>query len=103
LQNDLKLKGRLLLAKNAVATGHITRVEHHGDSLMLGLRFDEIEAPGVRARPLLKLDELISADHVPARAKYVLSGVRPGEGILTLGVGRTRLNRGLLMNWSTER
>jgi hypothetical protein len=104
LQNDLKSKGLLLLSRNAIASGHITRVEHHGDSLMVGLRFDELEAPGVRARPLLKLDELISADQVPARASYVLSGVRPGEGIiLSLGIGRTRLNRGLLMNWSTQR
>jgi hypothetical protein len=103
LQNDLKSKGRVLLPKNAMATGHITRVEHHGDAVMLGLRFDEIEAPGIRAHPRLRLDEMISADRVPARASYVLSGVRPGEGILTLGVGHTRLNRGLLMNWSIQR
>jgi hypothetical protein len=103
LQNDLKSKGRVLLPKNAMASGHITRIERHGDAVMLGLTFDELEAPGIRARPQLKLDQLISADQVPARARYVLSEVRPGEGILTLGVGRTRLNRGLLMNWSTQR
>lgn len=103
LQNDLKAKGRLLLSRNAIASGHITWMEHRGDSFVIGLRFDEIEAPGVRARPLLKLDQLISADQVRARAQYALSAVRPGEGILTLGVGRTRLNRGLLMNWSTQR
>ncbi len=103
LQNDLKLKGRLLLSRNAVASGHITRIEHHGDSLVVGLRFDELEAPGLIARPQLKLDQLISADLVPSRARYMVSAGRPGEGILTLGVGRTRLNRGLLMNWSTER
>jgi hypothetical protein len=105
LQNDLKSKGRVLLPKNAIASGHITRVEHRSDSLVVGLRFDELEAPGVRARPLLRLDDLMIAnpDRVPARARYVLSAVRPGEGILTLGVGRTRLNRGLLMNWSTQR
>jgi len=103
LQNDLKLKGRLLLSRNAIASGHITRVEHHGDSLVLGLTFEELEAPGIIARPRLRLDELINADRVPARARYVLSEVRSGEGILTLGVGRTKLNRGLLMNWSTQR
>jgi hypothetical protein len=105
LQNDLTSKGRVLLPKNAIASGHITRVEHRSDSLVVGLRFDELEAPGVRARPLLRLDDLMIAnpDRVPARARYVLSAVRPGEGILTLGVGRTRLNRGLLMNWSTQR
>jgi hypothetical protein len=102
LQNDLKSKGRLLLSRNAIASGHITRIEHHSDSLVIGLRFDEIEAPGVRAQPRLRLDQLISADQVPARAR-VESAVRPGEGIFTLGVGRTRLNRGLLMNWSTQR
>jgi hypothetical protein len=105
LQNDLKLKGRLLVPKNATAAGRITRVEHRGDSLVVGLTFDELEAPGVRARLLLRLDDLTLADpdRVPARARYVLSAVRPGEGILSLGVGRTRLNRGLLMNWSTQR
>ena len=103
LQNDLKSKGRLLLARSAIASGHITRVEHHGDSLVVGLRFDELEAPGLIARPRLKLDELFNADRVPARARYVLSEVRPGEGILSLGIGRTKLNRGLLMNWRTER
>jgi hypothetical protein len=105
LQNDLKLKGRVLLPKNAIASGHITRVEHRGESLVVGLSFDELEAPGVRARPRLRLDDLMVADpdRVPARARYVLSAVRPGEGILSLGVGRTRLNRGLLMNWSTQR
>jgi hypothetical protein len=103
LQNDLKSKGRLLLARSAIASGHITRLEHHGDSVVLGLRFDELDAPGIMARPLLRLDELISADRIPARGRYVESGVRPGEGLLTLGVGRARLNRGLLMNWSTQR
>jgi len=103
LQNDLKSKGRVLLSRNATASGRITRVEHHGDWLVLGLRFDELEAPGIIAHPRLKLDELITADRVPARAQYVVSTVMPGEGIVSLGVGRTRLSRGLLMNWSTQR
>jgi hypothetical protein len=105
LQNDLKSKGRLLLSRNALASGRITRVEHRADSLVVGLTFEELEAPGVRARLLLRLDDLRIADagRVPDRTLYVLSAVRPGEGILSLGVGRTRLNRGLLMNWSTQR
>jgi len=103
LQNDLKLKGRLLLSRNAIASGHITRVVHRGDALVVGLTFDELDAPGMIARPRLRLDEMITADRVPARERYVLPAIRPGEGILTLGVGRTKLNRGLLMNWSTQR
>jgi hypothetical protein len=105
LQSDLKSKGRLLMSRNAVASGRITRVEHRADSLVVGLTFEALEAPGVRARLLLRLDDLTVADpdRVPARARYVLSAVRRGEGLLALGVGRTKLNRGLLMNWSTQR
>jgi hypothetical protein len=101
LRNNLKVKGRLLLPKNAIATGHITRVERHSQSLMLGLIFDELEAPGVRAQLRLRLDDVASTDRVLPRERYLQSALRPGEGILPLAVGRVHLNRGLLMNWST--
>jgi hypothetical protein len=68
---------------------------------MLGLIFDELEAPGVRAQLRLRLDDVASTDRVLPRERYLQSALRPGEGILPLAVGRVHLNRGLLMNWST--
>lgn len=102
LQNDLRWKGRLLMPKGAVATGRLMRTERHSDGVMVGVIFDELNAPGLRARPSLRLDEVMTADHIPARGRYLMTPRRPGEGVLAFGVGRGKVNRGLLMNWSTE-
>lgn len=102
LYNDLKWKGRLLMPKNAIATGRIVRLERHSDGMMIGVIFEELNAPGLRARPFLKLDEVASADRLPPRARYLIAPLQPGEGVISLAPGRGKLNRGLLMNWSTE-
>jgi hypothetical protein len=103
LTNDLKEKGRLLIAKGAIATGRITRIERHSEANMLGITFDGLQGEGVRARLQLRLDDVMSADHVAAKFRYVMSPAQPGEGIIPMGTGRTKLNRGLLMNWSIQR
>jgi hypothetical protein len=103
LVNDLKSKGHVLIPKNAIATGRIMRIERHSEAVMVGLRFDEIEAPGVRSQLHLRLDDVMNADHLAGKFRYLLSPLNPGEGVLPLGPGRGKLNRGLLMNWSTQR
>ncbi len=102
LQNDAKSKGRVWMAKNAMASGRITRIERHSDTIMVGLTFDEIESTGVHARLHLKLDRVSMSDHITPRSNYLLKPVAPGEGIVPMISGHTRLNRGLLMIWSTE-
>ncbi len=103
LQNDLKAKGRLLIAKGAIATGHITRIERHSEATMLGLSFDELQGEGVRTRLSVKLDQIMNPDRIAPVGRYLLAPRQPGEGIVPLGPGRGHVNRGLLMNWSTER
>ena len=102
LQNDLKWKGRVLMPKGAVATGRLMRIERHSDSVMVGVTFDELDAPGLRAKPSLRLNDVMTADHIAARGRYLTAPIKSGEGILPLAAGRVKLNRGLLMNWSTE-
>ena len=102
LQSDAKSKGRVWMAKNAMASGRITRIERHSDTIMVGLTFDEIESTGVHARLHLKFDHVPLSDHINPRSNYLLKPAAPGEGIIALAAGHTRLNRGLLMIWSTE-
>jgi hypothetical protein len=102
LQSDAKTKGHVWIAKNATASGRITRIERHSDTIMVGLTFDEIESTAVHARLHLKLDRVSLSDHISPRSNYLLKPVAPREGIIPLVAGHTRLNRGLLMIWSTE-
>ncbi len=102
LQSDAKSKGRVWIAKNAVASGRIMRIERHGDSTMVGLTFDEIESPAIHAHLHLTLERVSMSDHITPRNNYLLKPAAPGEGIIPMLAGHTRLNRGLLMIWSTE-
>ena len=102
LENDLKSKGRILIAKSAAVSGRVTRLEAHSDFMMVGLMFDEIESPAAHARVRLRMVSVALADHVSARGNYLLAPVVAGEGIIPVRAGRTHLNRGLLMSWSTE-
>jgi hypothetical protein len=102
LRNDAKSKGRVWIPKNALASGRITRIERHGDSTMVGLTFDEVQSPAVHARLHLRLEQVALSDHLNPRSNYLLKPAAPGEGIVPLVAGHTRLNRGLLMIWSTE-
>jgi hypothetical protein len=102
LQSDAKSKGRVWMAKNALVSGRITRIERHSDNTMVGLTFDEVESAGSHARLHLRLDRVAVSDHITPRSNYLLKPAAPGEGIIPLIAGHTRLNRGLLMIWSTE-
>jgi hypothetical protein len=103
LQNDLKWKGRVLIPKNAIASGRIVRIERSSDVVTIGMMFDELNAPGLRARPVLRLDEVVSTDRsFPPLRPRITTHLQPGEGVIPLAPGRAKLNRGLLMNWSTE-
>jgi hypothetical protein len=102
LQNDLKVKGSVLLAKNAVATGRLTRLEHHDDHILLGLMFDELDLPAVRAHARLKMLGVFGADRITSRRNYALAPLKPGEGVIPIAGGVKRVTHGLTMLWSTE-
>jgi hypothetical protein len=103
LQNDLKSKGHVLVPKNATVSGRLTRLERHSDYLMLGLTFDELESPGVRAHARMQMFGVYGADRIPyPRNNYLLSERKPEEGIIPVSIGRKRLSHGLTMLWSTQ-
>jgi hypothetical protein len=102
LDHDLKYKGQLLVPKGAVATGRVTRLEREDTLTVVGLEFSELESAGVHARLQLKLESLPGLDAGAPRNRVVFRrDPGPGEGLVPLRSGRTRLARGLLMYWRT--
>lgn len=103
LENDIKQRGRVLFAKGAVAVGRITRLEHRDSDLVVGLEFFELQAADARARLNLRLQQVAGSEFLhPRPDRAVLPAARPGEGIIPLREGRTRLNRSMLMFWRTN-
>jgi hypothetical protein len=102
LQNDLKSKGHIWIAKGATVSGRITRIVQLSDFMVVGLMFDEIESPLAHAHARLTMTSVALVDHLPPSAKPIQSTRAGGEGVIPIPSGRTYLNRGLLMNWSTE-
>jgi len=104
LDNDLKQKGRMLVAKGATVTGRVTRLEKHSDYNELGLEFIEAEGAGVRARFTGKLDSIpqswFLAPAVTLRHIQVHHAA-PGESILILKGGRVHVIRGTAIFWRT--
>lgn len=103
LESDVKQKGRVLFLKGAIAHGRITRLDHHDGFTILGLEFSELESGGVRAPLNLRLDDVAGSEFLNSPPNLVVAPApRPGEGIIPLGSGRNRLNRGILMFWRTS-
>lgn len=101
LRSDLKHKGRLLFPKGAVATGRITRLERHEAFTVLGIEFSELASPGLEARLLATLEQVVGAQFTAPPGRNPLPAPAPGEGIIPLRTGHTRVPRGTLMLWRT--
>jgi hypothetical protein len=104
LASDVKIKGRVLIAKGAMVTGRVTRLEKHNDYNELGLEFDEAEGSGVHAHFEGKLDSLPQTWFLAPAMTQRRTPVRragAGESILILKSGRVRVIRGTAMFWRT--
>jgi hypothetical protein len=104
LANDVKQKGRVLIARGASVTGRVTRLEKHSDFTELGLEFLEAENGGVRARFKGRLETLPQSWFLASTMTQRHTRVRPdeaGESTLILKGGRIRLSRGTTMYWRT--
>ncbi len=104
LANDLKQKGRLLVAKGATVTGRVTRLEKHTNYVELGLEFDQVEGASARAHFTGKLDSIPQPWFMASTATQALARVRragPGESILILKGGRVHVIRGTAIFWRT--
>jgi hypothetical protein len=103
LENDLKQESHVLFLKGASALGRITRLERHDGYTIVGLGFSELESEDARARLKLHLEQVAGSEFLnPEPRQAPVPAARPGEGIIPLGSGRFRLNRGLLMFWRTD-
>jgi len=103
LQNDVKQKSRVLIAKGATAIGRISRLERSAGYTSIGLEFSEMESTGVHADLRLRLEDVAGHEFLAApRRGLQLPSARPGEGMIHLGPGRFRLGRGILMFWRTN-
>lgn len=103
LQNDIRQKGQILFPKGALAVGRISCLEHHDGYTIVGLKFFELESAGVRARLKLRLETVAGGEFLdPDRGHASLPAARPGEGMIPLGEGDFRINRGILMFWRTN-
>jgi hypothetical protein len=101
LRDDLKIGGRLLLAKGATATGRISRLERHPNFIVLGLIFTDLDSSAGHARLELQFDRAVSGTTVGTRAWWVSFPPTEHEGLIPLPTGRTRLMRGALTLWRT--
>ena len=102
LDNDIKQKGQVLFAKGASVLGRITRLEHRDGDMLVGLEFFAVESAAGRAPLKLKLEEVAGGEFLNPEPRRAVPVARPGEGIIPLGGGHFRLNRGTLMLWRTN-
>jgi hypothetical protein len=103
LENDLKQKGRVLFLKGAAAHGRITRLDRQDGYTMVGLDFSGLESEGASARLKLHLEQVAGSEFLNPEPRHTPApAARPGEGIIPLGSGRFRLNRGILTFWRTD-
>ncbi len=104
LANDVKQKGRVLIAKGATVTGRVTRLDKHSDFTELGVEFVEAASAGVRAHFRGKLDSLPQGWFLASTLTHRHAAVRPaetGESILILKGGHVRVSRGTPIFWRT--
>jgi hypothetical protein len=101
LHDDLKLRGRLVLAKGATASGRISRLERHPNFTVLGLIFTDLDSSSGHTRLELQFDSAVSGTTAGTRAWWVSFPPTEHEGLIPLPTGRTRLMRGALTLWRT--
>ena len=100
IDRDVKQKGLIVIPKGATATGRITRLEKYDNYSILGIEFNEIEAPGILARMKGSLTGTVGPvgprRMVPARKPPM-----PGEGIIPVNATQRHLAKGSIMFWRT--
>jgi hypothetical protein len=101
LRDDLKLRGRLVLAKGAMAAGRISRLERHPSFTVLGLIFTDLDSSAGHARLELQFDRAVSGAVLGARAWWTSFPLMDHEGLIPLPTGHKRLMRGALTLWRT--
>jgi hypothetical protein len=101
LAGDLKVKGRILLAKGAMASGRISRLERHPNFTVLGLIFTDLDSSAGHARLELRFDRAVSGAVVGTRAWWTSFPPTEHEGLIPLPTGRARLMRGAVTLWRT--
>lgn len=97
LGQDLKYNGEVLVRKGAAVRGRLMHLEKHDNYSVVGIRFNEIDAPGIEARFQGGLTQIFGAS--PVRGRIVLPQKLPGEGIFAVPSSQTRLARGCMMYW----
>jgi hypothetical protein len=102
LETDIRQKGQVLFLKGSTARGRITRLEQREGATVVGLEFFALEGDAVRAALKLRLEEVAGSEFLDPQPRRPVGAARPGEGVIALGEGRFRLNRGILMFWRTN-
>jgi hypothetical protein len=97
LSKDLKYKGEALAPKGAEVRGRLLHLEKRENYIVVGIRFSEIDAPGIEARFEGSLTQAYGL--WPVRGRVVLPQKLPGEGIFAVPSSQTRLARGCMMYW----
>jgi hypothetical protein len=101
LRDDLKVQGRLLLAKGATALGRISRLERHPNFTVLGLIFTDLDSSEGHAKLELQFDHAVSGATLGTRPLWTPFPAMEHEGLIPLPTGRKRLTRGALTVWRT--
>src|SRR5579871_192971 len=101
LTQDVKSKGQVILAKGAMASGRISRMERHVDFTVVGVTFFEIASGNTHAPLELTFER--SAGIIPpsVRNPALNSPVKPREAVMILQPGHVRVGQGILMFWRT--
>jgi hypothetical protein len=100
---DARVKGKVVVPKDAVITGRLRRLELHKEGwpfVQVGLEFIQIEFEGKQTRFFAELEKIM----LPAGAegpKRVESKDLPGVGMVTAMGNKLRLPEGTRMIWKT--
>jgi len=102
VDRDVKQKGEVIIPKGALALGRITRLEKHVDFSVLGLRFPQLDAPGIVAHMKGRLEDIVGiAPYKSHRALRVRTPPQPGEGLFPLNAAQRHLVKGCVLLWRT--
>jgi hypothetical protein len=102
VEADAKVKGAVVVPKDAVVSGRLRRLEVHKEGwpyVLAGLEFTEIEFEGKETRFFAELERLIlPAETGPRRVESL---DLPGVGVVTAKGSSLRLPKGTQMIWKT--
>lgn len=102
IDKDLKVKGRIILPKGAMASGRISRVERQPGYAILGLTFSDLEFGNTHARLTLDFEQMSGILTPSIRNPRLNSPPRAHEALMLLPPGHVRLSQAILMFWRTR-